>query len=72
MPKVRATRYEGKRAWIYKGKVVITQFGTPSKTRQQNDNKEEVTNSLARNEEARSVWESKDKDSTMSLACQKK
>jgi hypothetical protein len=31
--KVRAARDEGKRAWIYKGKVVIAQFGPPSKTR---------------------------------------
>jgi hypothetical protein len=70
--KVRAARDEGKRAWIYKGKVVIAQFGPPSKTRQQNDNKEEAANSSARNEEARSVWESRDKDSTMSLSCQNK
>jgi hypothetical protein len=70
--KVRAARDEGKRAWIYKGKAVIAQFGPPSKTRQQNNNKEEVANSSARNEEARSVWASRDKDSTMSLACQNK
>ena len=55
MTKVRAARDEGKRAWNYKGKVVIVQFGPPSKTRQQNDNKEEATNSSARNEEARSA-----------------
>jgi hypothetical protein len=70
MTKVRAARDEGKRAWIYKGKVVIAQFGPPSKTRQQNDNKEETTNSSARNEEARLVWASRDKDSIVSLACQ--
>ena len=69
MTKVRAARDEGKRAWIYKGKVVIVQFGPPSKTRQQNDNKEEAANSSARNEEARSVWASRDKDSIVSLAC---
>jgi hypothetical protein len=33
MTKVRAARDEGKRAWIYKGKSVIAQFGPPSKTR---------------------------------------
>jgi hypothetical protein len=33
MTKVRATRDAGKRAWIYKGKVVIAQFGPLSKTR---------------------------------------
>jgi hypothetical protein len=53
MTKVRAARDEGKRAWIYKGKTVIAQFGPPSKTRQQDDNKEEATNSSTRNEEAR-------------------
>ena len=72
MTKVRAARDEGKRAWIYKGEVVIAQFGPPSKTMQQNDNKEEAANSLARNEEERSLWASRDKDSTMSLACQNK
>ncbi len=29
--KIRETRDEGKRAWIYKGKVVIARFGPPSK-----------------------------------------
>ena len=72
MSKVRETRDEGKRACIYKGKYVIGKFRPPSKTRQQNDNKEEATNSSAKNEEARSVWESMDKDSTVSLACQNK
>ena len=72
MTKVRAARDEGKRAWIYKGKAVIAQFEPPSKTRQQNDNKEEVANSSARNEEVRSVWVSMDKDSIVSLACQNK
>ena len=72
MTKVRAARDEGKRAWIYKGKAVIAQFGPPSKTRQQDNNKEEEANSSARIEEARSVWSSRDKDSTMSLACQNK
>jgi hypothetical protein len=51
---------------------VIVQFGLLSKTRQQDDNKEEATNSSAINEEARSVWASRDKDSTVSLACQNK
>ena len=72
MSKVRAARDEGKRAWIYKGKVVIAQFGSPSKTGQQDDNKEETTNSLTGNQEARSVWENRDKDSSVSLAGQKK
>jgi hypothetical protein len=72
MTKVRAARDEGKRAWIYKGKAVIVQFGPLSKTRQQDDNKEEAANSSTRNEEARSIWASRDKDSTVSLACQNK
>ena len=32
MLKVRVVRDESKRAWIYKGKVVIVRFGPPSKT----------------------------------------
>jgi len=72
MTKVRAARDEEKRAWIYKGKAVIAQFGPPSKTRKQDNKKEEATNSSTRNEEARLVWASKDKDSTVSLACKNK
>jgi hypothetical protein len=72
MTKVRAARDEGKREWIYQGKTVIAQFGPPPKTRQRNNNKEEAANSSTRNEEARSVWESRDKDSIVSLACQNK
>jgi hypothetical protein len=72
MTKFRVERDEGKRASIYKGKDVIAQFGPPSKTRKQDDNKEEATNSSTRNEEARSVWASRDNDSIVSLACQNK
>ena len=43
--KVRVARDEGKRAWIYKGKVAIVRFGSPSRTYQQDGNKEEETNS---------------------------
>jgi hypothetical protein len=32
MSKVRAARDEGKRAWLFKGKVVISFFGPHSKT----------------------------------------
>ena len=46
MSNVRATRDDGKRAWIYKGKTMIAQFGPPSKIGKQDDNKEETTNSL--------------------------
>ena len=53
MSKVGVAIYEGKRAWIYNAKVVIARFGPPSKTRQKDDNKEEETNSLAVNKEAK-------------------
>ena len=69
--KVRAARDEGKRAWIYKGKSMIAQFGPP-RTEQQDGNKEEATNFSTGNHEARSVWESGDKKSIVSLACQNK
>ena len=72
MSKVRATRDEGNRAWIYKDKIVIARFGPPSKIEQQYGNKVEATNSSTRYQEARLVWESRDKDSTMSLAFQNK
>ena len=72
MLKVGATRDEGKRAWIYKVKDVIARFGPPSKTKQQDGNKEEAKNSSIGNREARSAWESRDKDSNVSLACQNK
>ena len=72
MLKVRAARDEGKRAWIYKGKVVIAQFGPPSRTEQQDGNKEEATNSSTGNQKARLVSENRDKDSNVSLACQNK
>lgn len=43
--KVREARDECKRAWIYKGKVVIARFEPPSKIEQQDGNKEEATKS---------------------------
>jgi len=70
--KVRATRDEEKRAWIYKGKAVIAQSGPPSKIEQQDGNKEEATNSSTGNQKARLIWENRDKDSNVSLACQNK
>ena len=38
--KIRAARNEGKRAWLYNGKVVIAVFGPPDKSGQQADSKE--------------------------------
>ena len=51
---------------------MIVQFGPPSRTEQQDGNKEEATNSSIGNQKARSVWENRDKDSNVSLACQNK
>ena len=56
LSKLRATRNEGKRAWLYKGKVVIVVFGPPSKARQQNNNQEVIANPLAENIAASSGW----------------
>ena len=68
LSKVRATRDEGKRAWLYKGKAVIVVFGPPSKARQQNSSQEVIANPLA----ARSGWANRGVDSTLSLVCQSK
>lgn len=46
MEKVRAARDEGKRAWLYKGKVVISCFGPYSNLSQRADNSKMTTNSL--------------------------
>ena len=72
LSKVRATRDEGKRAWLYKGKTVIAVFGPPSKARQQNNNQEVIANSLAENIAARLRWANRGVDSTLSLVCQSK
>jgi len=72
LSKVRAARDEGKRAWLYKGKVVIAIFGPPSKARQQNNNQEVIANPLAENIAASSGWANRGVDSTLSLVCQSK
>ena len=69
--KVKAERYEGKKQWLYKDKAVIAVFG-PSKARQQNNNQEVIANPLAENIAARSGWENRGVDSTLSLVCQRK
>jgi len=56
LSKVRAARDEGKRAWLYKGKVVIVVFGPPSKARHQNNSQEVIANPLAENIAARLGW----------------
>jgi hypothetical protein len=72
MSKVRTTRDEGKRAWLFKGKVVIAFFSPHSKTRQQGGSQEATTNSLTRNYATRPVWANRGEDSTLSLVGQKK
>ena len=72
LSKVRATRDEGKRAWLFKGKDVIAFFGPHSKTRQQVGSQEETTISLAGKYETRLVWTNKGEDSTLSLVDQNK
>ena len=51
---------------------MIAQFGPHSIIEQQDSNKEEATNSSTGNQKERSVWENRDKDSNVSLACQNK
>jgi hypothetical protein len=72
MSKVREARDEGKRAWLFKGKVVIAFFGPHSKTGQQGGSQEAIANSLAGNYATRPEWENRGEDSTLSLVGQKK
>lgn len=69
MFKVRVERDKGKRAWLYKGKVVIASFGPHSKTVQQVSNKEGIGNSLTSNYATRLAGADKSEDSTWSLLC---
>ena len=70
MGKIRTARNEGKRAWLYKGKVVIAVFGTPSKTRQQAGSKEKTKNSIIGTKTIRVAWTKRGEDSNLSLMCQ--
>ena len=54
MSKVRVARDEGKRARLYKGKVVIA-FFVPPKTKQQGGNQERSANSLAEKYETKTA-----------------
>jgi hypothetical protein len=67
MSKVREARDEGKRAWLFKGKVVIAFFGPHSKIGQQGGRQEAITNLLEGNYATRSIWENRGEDSTLSL-----
>jgi hypothetical protein len=70
--KVRAARDEGKRAWLFKGKVIIAFFGPHSKTRQQVGSQEEATISLVGKYATRPIWTNRGEDSTLSLVDQNK
>jgi hypothetical protein len=70
--KVRATRDEGKRAWLFKGKSVIVFFSSHSKTGQQVGSQEETTILLAGKYATRPVGTNRGEDSTLSLVDQNK
>ena len=68
--KIRAAINEGKRAWLYNGKVVIAVFGTHDKIGQQADGKEKIENSIIGRKTTRATWMERGKDSKLSLMCQ--
>lgn len=70
MEKIRATRNEGKRAWLYNGKAIIAVFGLHGKTGQQTSNKEKIGNSIIGRKTTRSTWMKRGEDSNLSLLCQ--
>jgi hypothetical protein len=72
MSKVRTARDEGKKAWLFKGKVVIAFFSPHSKTGQQGGSQEATANSLIGNYATRPVWANRGEDSTLSLVDQNK
>jgi hypothetical protein len=61
-----------KRAWLFKGKVVIAFFGPHSKTGQQVGSQEATTISLAGNCATRLIWTNRGEDSTLSLVGENK
>ena len=68
--KIRATRNEGKKAWLYNGKVVIVVFWTRDKTRQQSGSEEKTENSIIGRKKTRATWMKRGEDSNLSLMCQ--
>lgn len=68
--KIRATRNEGKRAWLYNGKAVIAMFGPHDKAGQQFGNKEKTVNSIIGRKTTGSTWMKRGEDSNLSLPCQ--
>ena len=75
MEKIRTTRNEGKRAWIFKGKSIIAHFGHRPNEGQQEGNKGATgatTNTLACSDTTRSTITLSDNNSTSSLSHQNK
>jgi hypothetical protein len=72
LSKFRATRDDGKMAWLFKGKAVIAFFGPHSKTGQQVGRQEETTISLVGKYATRPEWTNRGEDSTLSLVDQNK
>lgn len=70
--KVRETRDEGRIAWLYKGRAVISHFGLYSKSSQKTQSKEMATNSLGGSGATRPIWSNSNEDSTLSLVGQNK
>ena len=70
MEKIRTARNEGKRAWLYNGKVVVAVFGPPGKIGQQDVSKEKIDNSIIGTKTIRATWMKRGEDSSLSLMCQ--
>ena len=70
--KIRAARDEGKRAWLYKGKAVIAQFGDFSNAEQQRVNKNLAESSSIGNYVTRSALMARDKNPISNLLYQNK
>lgn len=68
--KIRATRNEGKRAWLYNGKVVIAMFRPHGKAGQQFGSKEKPINSIIGRKTMRSRWMKRGEGSNLSLVYQ--
>ena len=62
MEKITTARKEGKREWLYNGKVVIAVFRPLSKSGQQADNKEKTKNSILEKKRTRATWTKRGED----------
>ena len=70
MEKIRATRKERKRVWLYNGKVVIAMFGPHDKVGQQFGSKEKTVNYIIGRKTTRSTWMKRGEHSKLSLVSQ--